>query len=29
VLLGLEKETKMTPLPLCKKKKNILFAFFA
>jgi hypothetical protein len=27
VLLGLAKETKMTPLPLCKKK--ILFAFFA
>jgi hypothetical protein len=28
VLLGLEKETKMTPLPLCKEK-NIFFAFFA
>jgi hypothetical protein len=27
VLLGLEKETKMMSLPLCKK--NILFAFFA
>jgi hypothetical protein len=26
-LLGLEKETKMTPLPLCKKKKKHLLCF--